>query len=91
MGVYVRKILVEGETVVLTCAIAGYPAVSCMWLFNNIAQSDNCSDWRIESVRRLDAGTYSCVAENLFAKKTSSPEFIQVHCKYLKLLGNSYT
>lgn len=79
--IYPNRTTSEGETVILTCLIEGYPTVACKWLKNNVSLTDNCGDLRITNVTRLDTANYTCSAKNGFGTRISSPIYVDVYCK----------
>ena len=71
----------EGETVVLTCTVEGYPSVKCKWTKDGVDISGSCLDLTIKNITRKDAGMYKCVAENSYRIQKSYPVYMDVYCK----------
>lgn len=79
--VYPSNITSEGESLILTCVVEGYPFVRCKWLKDGKDFTDNCTNFDIEKAIRKNAGRYECMAWNTYRTKTSYPLLIDVHCK----------
>ncbi len=70
----------EGSPVELRTDATGPSPISLQWRFNgqSIPGATNAS-WKIASVFRNDAGTYSVVASNAYATVISRPVVVSVH------------
>ena len=87
--IFNSDILIEGDFVFLTCKVDGYPYPGCLWLKDEIVvrvEMNNCSDYKINDIKREDAGTYYCVARNLYVRnawraRPSNKVKLQVYCK----------
>ena len=78
---YPNNVLKEGETVILTCKVEGYPKLRCMWTKDDVNMTENCLDLNIKNISRTDSGYYRCVAENKYGTKVSNVIYLDVYCK----------
>nr|XP_058964944.1 hemicentin-2-like [Pocillopora verrucosa] len=80
----------EGQTIVFSCMVAGYPAPAVAWTKNgvelnvtanlrlNVSSKDGNHTLKITDVQKSDAGQYRCVAKNSLQTSESSPSTLTV-------------
>ena len=88
--------VVEGNYIVLTCSASSKPASTFKWYrqsqSNNILHQgtgtldSNKLSYRIDNVRRSDAATYTCNANNGIENADNKNVLLTVHCKCSVLL-----
>ncbi|XP_066014896.1 hemicentin-1-like [Pocillopora verrucosa] len=81
---------IEGQTVVLSCLVAGYPTPAVAWTKNdvelnsianlrlNVSSKNGNHTLKITDVQKSDAGQYRCVANNSLQTSKSSPSTLTV-------------
>ena len=83
----------EGQTVVFSCSVAGYPTPAVAWTKNgvklnvtanlrlSVSSKDGNHTLNITDVQKSDAGQYRCVAKNSLQTSESSPSTLTVQCE----------
>ncbi|CAH3163905.1 unnamed protein product [Pocillopora meandrina] len=81
---------IEGQTVVLSCLVAGYPTPAVAWTKNDVelnsianlrlsvSSKNGNHTLKITDVQKSDAGQYRCVANNSLQTSKSSPSTLTV-------------
>ena len=85
---------IEGQTVVLSCLVAGYPTPAVAWTKNDVelnsianlrlsvSSKNGNHTLKITDVQKSDAGQYRCVANNSLQTSKSSPSTLTVQCEF---------
>ena len=85
---------IEGQTVVLSCLVAGYPTPAVAWTKNDVelnsignlrlsvSSKNGNHTLKITDVQKSDAGQYRCVANNSLQTSKSSPSALTVQCEF---------
>ena len=84
---------IEGQTVVLSCLVAGYPTPAVAWTKNDVelnsianlrlsvSSKNGNHTLKITDVQKSDAGQYRCVANNSLQTSESFPSTLTVQCE----------
>ena len=92
----------EGQTVVFSCLVAGYPTPAVTWTKNgvelnvtanlrlSVSSKDGNHTLNITDVQKSDAGQYRCVAKNSLQTSESSPSTLTVQCESNSSLSLKY-
>ena len=78
----------EGSNLTLFCGASGSPVPNITWtkVFENNSESEvlhRHPTWNIADIKRLDAGTYRCTANNGIGNPDSKTLNVDVLCKYM--------
>lgn len=92
----------EGQTIVFSCLVAGYPTPAVAWTKNgvelnvtanlrlSVSSKDGNHTLKITDVQKSDAGQYRCVAKNSLQTSESSPSTLTVQCESNSSLSLKY-
>ena len=92
----------EGQTIVFSCMVAGYPTPAVAWTKNgvelnvtanlrlSVSSKDGNHTLNITDVQKSDAGQYRCVAKNSLQTSESSPSTLTVQCESNSSLSLKY-
>lgn len=92
----------EGQTIVFSCMVAGYPTPAVTWTKNgvelnvtanlrlSVSSKDGNHTLKITDVQKSDAGQYRCVAKNSLQTSESSPSTLTVQCESNSSLSLKY-
>lgn len=74
--------IVEGDSVNLTCSTDANPAAKHTWYKENqTLLASPVSIYHFTAISSEDSGNYSCKSENQYGQITSNSRFIDVKCK----------
>ena len=93
---------IEGQTVVLSCLVVGYPTPAVAWTKNDVelnltanlrlsvSSKNGNHTFKISDVQNSDAGQYRCVANNSLQTSKSSPSTLTVQCEFKSSLSSKH-
>lgn len=93
---------IEGQTVVLSCLVAGYPTPAVAWTKNDVelnltanlrlsvSSKNGNHTLKITDVQKSDAGQYRCVANNSLQTSESFPSTLTVQCECKSCLSSKH-
>ena len=83
LNVSVSKIILnETDQLYVLCASTSNPSAEYHWVDSTGASVVNAPLLAFPALKRSDAKTYSCIANNKIDKKTSANLTVEVNCKW---------
>ena len=71
----------ENATLQLTCEATGQPRPTITWSRDGVQQSSPGNRFEISSIKRSQAGTYTCTADNQVKDAKTASARVTVECK----------
>ena len=71
----------ENATLRLTCEATGQPRPTITWSRDGVQQSSPGNRFKISSIKRSQAGTYTCTADNQVKDAKTASALVTVECK----------
>ena len=74
-------VLRENATLQLTCEATGQPRPTITWSKDGVQQNSPGNRFEISSIKRSQAGTYTCTADNQVKDAETASARVTVECK----------
>ena len=75
------KTVRENATLQLTCEATGQPRPTITWSKDGVRQKSDGDRFEISSIKRSQAGTYTCTADNQVKDAKTASARVTVECK----------